>query len=73
MIEGTEIPDTEDNRQVLATIVALRNALQDRFRRRLTAARMIHPFLLGERGRILLGVLGRLHIIPFGPISRLLK
>ena len=30
MIEGTEIPDTEENRAVLATIVALRDALQKR-------------------------------------------
>lgn len=51
----------------------VRSRLNERFRMRLTAAGILHPFLLGDVGRAVLSTLSRVGMVPFGPLSRLLK
>lgn len=55
------------------TVGLIRRKMNKRFKTRLTAASLLHPFLLDTLGRSFIGGLGRLGVLPFGPLSRLLK
>jgi 2-polyprenyl-6-methoxyphenol hydroxylase-like FAD-dependent oxidoreductase len=47
---------------------AIHGALHGRFRTRLAAAAVLHPFLLGDLRRRVLAAAGRTRLVPFGPL-----
>ena len=56
-----------------STIVELRGRLKERFRRRLTTARVIHPLLFSDFGKLLLSASASAGVFPFRSLSRLLR
>jgi flavin-dependent dehydrogenase len=51
----------------------LRRGLRDRFRTRLFAARLMHPFLLSPLGRNAIALTSRSGLLPFQTLFRLLR
>ncbi|MDB6080223.1 MAG: hypothetical protein JWO82_3970, partial [Akkermansiaceae bacterium] len=56
-----------------STIDLVQSRLRKRFHRRLTAAGLLHPFLLRPLGRSLIGALGRSHTLPFRSLLSLVR
>jgi 2-polyprenyl-6-methoxyphenol hydroxylase-like FAD-dependent oxidoreductase len=54
-------------------VVALRERLRLKFRKRLVAARLLHPFLLSVPGHTLLALTARTGLLPFNALFRLLR
>ena len=52
---------------------ATREALRERFRRRMTAARLAHPFLTHPAGQAFLCGAARLGMLPIGTLHRSLR
>lgn len=55
------------------TLMMIRGALAQRFRRRLFTARVFHPFLLAPLGRNVLSLAARSRLLPFGMLFRSLR
>lgn len=49
------------------------HALQKRFRRRLSTARLLHPLILSHHGRTILHALSTTHLLPFRPLLSLVR
>ena len=54
-------------------VVALRERLRKKFRKRMVAARLLHPFLLSVPGHTLLALTARTGLLPFNALFRLLR
>jgi len=55
------------------TRARVRGRLRARFRTRLATARMVHPLLFSRFGKTILSVSARVGVLPFGPLSRMLR
>lgn len=54
-------------------VAAIREGLRERFRTRLFTARLLHPLLFSEFGRMMLAASARSGVLPFRPLARMLK
>jgi flavin-dependent dehydrogenase len=55
------------------TRARVREGLRARFRTRLATSRVVHPLLFSDFGKMLLSASAQAGVLPFGPLSRMLR
>ena len=56
-----------------AAVEGIRTAVKRRFQRRLTTARVIHPFVLDSNSHSLIQILSTARLLPFQPLLALIR